>query len=165
MFWHASVHPSVCPHLGGGTPARSRWGGGYPSQVHAGGYPDRGYPNGGIPTGGCPRSPPLNLARGYPMWGTLGTPIQTWQGIPWWGVPHQGRVPQWGVPQWEVPGYPHRTWQGVPWWGVPHRVVLDTPRSVCLLRSRRRIFFVRKGLVSMIGNITASHVFSMRFSH
>ena len=64
------------------------------------------------------------------------------------GYPTSGTppvAPGWGVPRWGVPevGYPaHRTWPGG---GYPtsYRItdgVLDTPRSVCLLRSRRKTF-------------------------
>ena len=71
MFSHVSVYPSInlsVHTLGGGTLARSSWGG-YPGQVQLGGglAPARGeYP----------------LLGGYP---TLGTPCQTWLG----GTPPQ----------------------------------------------------------------------------
>ena len=71
MFWHASVHPSVCPHLGGlprpggggggGTPARSS-GGGYLGQVQ----PRWGYLIGWYPTLG---TPPIGPGWGYPSMG------------------------------------------------------------------------------------------------
>ena len=112
----------------GGTPARSSWGGvlhlSYPPSDLAG----------GTPAGGCP---------------TSGTPCQTWQGqgYPCWGVPHlryspirsgQG-VPLLGGTPPQVP--PIRPGQG----GIPPRVtdgVLDTPRSVCLLRSCRTFLLI-----------------------
>ena len=92
-----SIHPSVCPHLGGypsqvhpeGVPhlryPHQTWLGGYPN----GGYPDEGYPNGGTP----PQVPPLDLGtQGVPQWGVphLGYPRQTWSGIPQWGYPDGG---------------------------------------------------------------------------
>ena len=73
--------------------------------------------------------------------------------------PGGGGYPCWGVPLLGVPhlGYPHQTWlggtpvRGYPTPSNPPQLdlaggyptsggVLDTPRSVCLLRSRRRIF-------------------------
>ena len=94
------------------------------------GYPPldlaRGYPDGGTP----PRVPPSDLAKvsqwGYP---TSDTPCQTWPGGTLMGYPLQ------------VP--PHQTWWGgYPDGGYPISRVLDTPRSVCLFRSRRRTFFL-----------------------
>ena len=105
---------SVCPHLEGGTPDRSRWegvphpalgnggtsarsnGGGYPSQVW---WPSRD----GVP--------PPHARSGW--------------------IPHLG----WGTPLAGVPPPRYRTTDGV----------LDTPRSVCLLRSRRRTFLLQVG--------------------
>ena len=123
---------SVCSHLGGGgARARSRPGGGYPNQVQSGGLPwlggtpmggtphqtwPGGYPGRGYPGGTPPRVPPIRPGRG-------GTPM---------GVPHLGYPPP------VTPG-----WGGTPTGRVPHRVVLDTPRSVCLLRSRRRTFLLQ----------------------
>ena len=89
MFWHVSVHPSIClstprggvPEPGpggyprlvqvGGTRARSRQGG-LPQQgvpqwgvpQWGGGYPNRGYPDGECPDRGCP--PPVRPREGYP---------------------------------------------------------------------------------------------------
>ena len=132
-----SVHLSVCPQggtppgqgwgtppgQGWGTPARSSWGdptwpgrGGYPSHIQMGGTLARsvsGVPS-QVQTGG---GTPSNLG---------------------WGVPLPG--PEGGTPQQRYP--PHRV---PPWQGVPPQYraadgVLDTPRSVCLLRSRRRTF-------------------------
>ena len=102
MFWHVSVHQSVCPHLGkypgeiqvGGTPARPNLG--YPCQ--------RGYPNVGVPwPGGTPPEVPhlgyplSDLAGGYLNWrGTLmgGYPTSAtppvrlgWVGYPDGGYP------------------------------------------------------------------------------
>ena len=69
MFWHVSVHPSVCPHLGG-----EPWPG-----------PDgRGVPlPRGHPTLGTPFRPGWRVPH-------LGYPCQTWGGYPAWGVPHLG---------------------------------------------------------------------------
>ena len=89
--------------------------------------------------------PPSNLAQGSTLMGggyhTSGTPHQTWPlGYPTSGTPPVR--PGGGVPQ-QGKGYPTsgtplpiRPGQG----GLSHRVVLDTPRSVCLLRSRKRTF-------------------------
>ena len=107
MFWHVSVHHSVCPHLRGGG---STLIGGTPPQV----------------------PPWSDLARG----GTLhqAPPCQTWLG----GYPGGGD-PTSGTP-------PGQTWLGgYPDGGYPtsYRItdgVLDMPRSVCLLHSRRRTF-------------------------
>ena len=123
------VCPSVCPHPGG-----------YPSQVKVGGYPSQVQP-GGTPTGGYPPSDLAPLHLGYPScWTWLGgTPIQ---GYPTLGPPIrpvQG-VPQWGCtlrPQVPPPVGPDRGG------GYLTLVVLDTPRSVCLLRSRRRTFLFK----------------------
>ena len=140
MFWHVSVHQSVCPHLGG-TPARYRWGVGV---SQPGGYPCQGIPHLGYPTcrtwpgwypcqGGTPPqvTPPVGPGRGgtparrgshlrYP-------PVRPAQGYPCWGVPHLGyplsdlarRYPYWGVLHLRYP--PHWTWLvgGTPV-GVPH---------------------------------------------
>ena len=151
---------------GGCTRARSSGGGGgYLSQVQlGGGYPDVG---GGVPH---LEYPPCQTWLGVtPAGGTSPwvPHVRHGQGVPQQGVPHLGHPPirpGWGVPQqggtspW-VP--PCQTWPGgtpvggtpprVPLLrpgqggypngeGVPHRVVLDTPRLVCLLRSRRRTF-------------------------
>ena len=121
MFLHASVCLSTprgwvpWPGPGRGVPQPGP-AGGYPSQV-------QGYPDGGYPTSGTPRQTWLGGTPPHVP------PCQTWLGVPWWGVPHLGYPPV--RPGWGVP------WRGV---GVPHRVVLDTPRSVCLLRLRRRTF-------------------------
>ena len=120
------VCPSVCPHPApgeGGTPARSRWGG-YPSQVQLG-VPHLGYPH-----------------------------CQTWSGVPQW------------VPNLRYPSI--RPGQEVPWQGVPHlryppsdlpggmyptSVVLDMPRSVCLVRSRRRTFLYKFMFLTILSPI------------
>ena len=99
MFWHASVHPSVCPHLGGGVPRPGPAGGGYPSQVQggypyqvqAGGVPQPG-PAGGYPDGRLPQPGP---AGGYPIGGypTSGTPHWIWPGgTPTGGYPTSGTL-------------------------------------------------------------------------
>ena len=145
-----SIHPSVCPHLGG-TPARSRWRGGggtiarssqggvphlrSPCQTWPGGTPTGGYPSqvqlGDTPAGGYPHlSYPHGTwlggipTGGYPAGGysTLGTPCQTWWGT-LMGVPHL-RYPHQTWPE----GYPNggtsaRSSWGVPCWGgTPPRV-------------------------------------------
>ena len=89
----------------GGTRDRSRWGGGYPSQVQLGG---------GTP----PWYPPSDLAGGYPD--GEGTPPrvpphQTWRGVPW-GYPTSGTPPPpsdlaRGVPHLQYPP-PRQTWPG-----------------------------------------------------
>ena len=130
-----------------GYPSQVWWGGGYPAGVSHLRYPHQiwlGVPCQGVPYGE------------YPAGGT--PPHQTCWGVPCWGYP-AGGVPCWGVSHLGTP--PIRPGQGVPCWGGPHlgylppplsdlagggtppRVtdgVLDTPRSVCLLRSRRRTF-------------------------
>ena len=123
---------SVCSHLRGG----------YPSQVQLGGVPKPGPARGGTQarsshggtlTGGYPTLGTPDLARGVPQQG--GTPIK----------PGQGGSLAGGVPHLRYPSSPHQTWQGgTPMGGVPHRVVLDMPRSVCLLHSRRRTFLFLK---------------------
>ena len=149
----------------GGTPARSRqgWGRGTParSRLGGGGVSKPGPDKGGYPTWlGVPEmvyTPPpagmgYNPARlgwrvpevGYPQQG-WGTPRQGWStpsqvrmgGYPRWIPPCRYGVPPWPGQEGGTPptgmGYPpprrHRTTDGV----------LDTPRSVCLLRSRRTV--------------------------
>ena len=108
----------------------------YPSQVPEVGYPQQGW---GIP-------PARSDGRGVPKVGYPSRdgvpPARSNVGYPWWGTPSRDGYPsqmegtQGGVPPGRdgVPprqGYhPYRTTDGV----------LDTPRSVCLLRSRRRSF-------------------------
>ena len=117
MFWHVSVHKSVCPHLGG-----------YPGQVQTGATPpwvppirpgggvllSKGKPTSGIPHQtwlGVPLLEGGTLAGGYP---TLGTPCQTWPGE----YPYQG-----GTPPQDPPG---RTWpEGTPARGTPPLVPLS----------------------------------------
>ena len=149
MFWLVSVHLSVhtrgvVPRPGpfrGGTPARSNQGGtlcwGTPPRV-----PPMDLAGGtwwGYPTLGTPQS---DLATGYP---TLGyPPIGPGWGVPWWGYPTLGITPigpGGGYP--DGRGYPTlgaHLLVGPGLGGYPTSVVLDTPRSVCLLRSRRRTF-------------------------
>ena len=105
-------------------------GGGYPGQVQMGGRcsPARSSWMGGTPAGGYPTSgtPLLDLAGGYPTSGKP-PPHQTWPGG--------------GTPPWVTPSPPVRPGQG----GYPtsgNRWSTDTPRSVCLLRSRRRTFLL-----------------------
>ena len=152
MFWHVSVHPSVCPHLGrGGTPAKSRQGGtpARSSRGWGGGvrYPTSGTPigpgQGGLPLpGGTPPWVPLSdLAGGYPTSGTPpsdlagGTPPQVPPIRPGWGYPCQA------APHLRYPPLDLARW--VPTLGG----VLDTPRSVCLLRSCRRTFLFHHDFV------------------
>ena len=114
------------PNGGWGYPARSRWGyprRGYPSQVCTGGgitWPgqDKGYPSQGwgIP---CPGMRYPHPEMGYPLSRDGVHPIQGW--VP----PHP-----------EMPPPPP---------GIGQQMgVLDTPRAVCHLRSRRRTFLFRK---------------------
>ena len=152
------------PTSGTPTPIVPGWGyppGGYPLWVPP---PPIG-PGWGVPHLG---TLPLDLVGGTPQGVPhLGYPCQTWLGgtppqvpsnaiVPGWGVPPAGgtppRVPPirpgWGYPLlggYPTSGTPHQTWLG----GTPCRGgtplretdgVLDTPRSVCLLRSRRRTF-------------------------
>ena len=112
-------------------------GGGYPSQVQAGRVPQPGPGGGG---GGTPaRSrqgevPQPGPGRGYPSQVKAGgTPPASQQGGTLVG----------GVPQWGTLGTPSQVSGGYPNGGgglYPTSLVLDTPRSVCLLRSRRRTF-------------------------
>ena len=96
MFWHVSVHPSVCPHLGGGYPVQVQPGG-YPSQVQVGGYPTLGTPcqtwSGGYPTLG---PPPSDLAGGSTP-PQVPPPVRPWitppHVRPGRGVPRQGDTP------------------------------------------------------------------------
>ena len=109
---------SICPHLGSGgvswpgpdTEGTPSLDGGYPHPVL-----DRGVPQPG-PDGG---------------WGGYPGQVQMW-GIPWTGgYPLGGGTPpgrEYPLPTGGTPRY--RTTDGV----------LDTSRSVCLLRSRRRTF-------------------------
>ena len=120
---------------GGGTPSQV-WVGGYPGQVwmvgggtpsqvwvgvpcpRSGGYPIPGLDGGGVP---CPRSEGGTPARSGWWGGYLGYP--------------PGQV-------WMVGGLP-----GVPLPPLDRvgKRALATRRAVCLLRSRRRTFFVLKG--------------------
>ena len=142
------------PHLGY---PRQTWLGGtlpgiphlrYPHQTWLGGTSAGGYPTLGTPIGPgsgepCqggtpPQVPPSDLAVGYPCWGVpnLGYPLSDLatpaRGTPSWVPPIGGVVPHLR--------YPPQTWLGgrYPTSGG----VLDTPQSVCLLRSRRRIFLL-----------------------
>ena len=129
-------YPPVRPGLGGGTPPwvppSRTWPGGYPCQK---GTP-LSIPHwtwwGGTPAGrGVPHlgNPPSYLAGGYPCQEGV-PPVKPGQGYPCWkGVspirPGLGGTPAGG-------GYPPQVTDGV----------LDTPRSVCLLRSHRRTFLL-----------------------
>ena len=128
LFWLVSVHLSV--HTWGGTLARSRQGWGTPASsslgyptIRPGWVPHLGYPLSIGPGQGVPhlRYPTSDLARGYPDGGThlrSLPPSDLAEGYPTLGTP----LPLMGGG------------------GYPTSVVLDTPRSVCLLRSRRRTF-------------------------
>ena len=139
----------VCPSIrlstprGGGTRARSRWGGGGTPARSDRRVPQPGPGGGGVPhlAGGYP---PSDLARGYP---TSGTPPSDL------GVPLLGEVPHLGY-------HPCQTWPG----GTPPRVtdgVLDMPRSVSLLRSRRRtfLFLFITARIRRMGKVLFSQVF------
>ena len=131
MFWHVSVHPSICLSTGGGYP--------YPIMLcnisqnamrQRGGTRVRYPPGGGTwvrypPRGGYPGQVP----RGVPGSGTLPGGYQGQ--VPPGGYPGQVPPPG-GVPGTPPPGggYPGRTTEGV----------LTTRRAVCLLRLRRRTF-------------------------
>ena len=131
-----SIHPSVCPQLGGGGVPKPGPGGEYPSQVQPGGYPT------GVPTLGTPHQtwmgylmggtppwvPPIKPGWGYP---TLGTPIRpgwgypmggTWGGVaPCWVPPIRPGGTRWGVPHVRYPPPPSDLDKGaVPDGGVPH---------------------------------------------
>ena len=160
---------SVCPHLreggfpvprlGGGIPhPKSRWRG-TPSQVWVWGYPIPGLGGGNLVPGfgGGTSSqvwvgmyPIPGLGGGYPIPGWGGTPFQVWVGdIP---IPGLGR----GTPSQVWQGTPSQVWvgrypipgpdrvDGVP---LPHthtsaKRALATRRALCLLRSRKRTFFL-----------------------
>ena len=117
-----SIHLSVCPHLGGGTPARSSPGG-TPSWIWLGGISTGGTLTGGTP----PQVPPPHqtlleggtLLRGTSPWVSpldlgdtlLGVAHLSYPHWTWWG----------GTPPWVPPirpgwGYPNG---GAPI-GVPH---------------------------------------------
>ena len=88
----------------------------------------------GVPLPGVPHLgyPPIRPGQGVPH---LGSPSSDLAG----GVPCQGGTPPWVTPS--------QTWLGgtPAGGGTPPQVtdgVLDTPRSVCLLRSRRRTFLL-----------------------
>ena len=156
MFWHVSVHPTVCPHLGG-VPDQVQEG--VPQPGPSGGYLCRGYPHLGYPPcqtwlGGTPPQVPL---VGPGQWGgtpvgrypTLGTlpPCQTWPGVPVLGGTHLRYPPSDLARGYPTSGTPpplvRPGWGGgVPLlgWYPTSGGVLDTPWSVCLLRSRRRTF-------------------------
>ena len=83
MFWHASVHPSICLSTGGGVPISHNALQHFPECHEAGGYP--GTPPGGVPDPGTPRG-------GVPG---SGTPLG---GVPRSGTP-PGGVPGSGTPR------------------------------------------------------------------
>ena len=131
MFWHMSVCLS--------SPGYPCWG----STTVRGSTPCWGYPYGGNPARssqwGTPSQvpPPVRTGWGVPH-PYRGYPSQVWLGGTQGGVPPAGMgyTPcqvWWGVPEVGYPSPLYRTTDGV----------LDTPRSVCLLRSRRRTFLFR----------------------
>ena len=157
MFWHVSVclfTPQGRGYPGqvqlGRVPRPGPAGGGTPPQVPPshqtwpGGYPTSGTPSQTWQGGTPPWVPPVRPGQGVSH---SGTPRQTWLGgtlpggTPPWVPPHQTwprGYPAGGTPPW-VPPTPIRPGRGVtPPWVTDG--VLDTPRSVCLLRSRRRTF-------------------------
>ena len=92
-----------------------------------------------------PQVPPSDLARGYPCQGEVplpgGTPAEGYIPPPWVPLSDLAR----GVPHLMYP--PCQTWPGgvhlLGWGSTQPRLtdgVLDMPRSVCLLCSRRRTF-------------------------
>ena len=127
MFWHVSVHPSICLSTGGGgTPARSRWEG----------VPWPG-PDGGVPPPGPDRGVPWPGLDGGTRGGVSPLPQQVW------GIPPPARW-GWGYTRWGTPP-PHG--DGVTPPPPPVRTtegVLATWRAVCLLRSRRRTALFNK---------------------
>ena len=118
----------VCPSICLSTP-----GGGYPSQIQMGVPLLKGYPTLSTPppfylVGGTPPQVPPPSIR--PGWGVPPPPPPSDLAG---GYPRPG-----GNPPQVTPPPPHQTW---PEGGYPTSGgVLDTPRSVCLLRSRRRTF-------------------------
>ena len=140
----------VPPSLDRGYPHPALDGGGYPhpafereypGQVLMGGTLTRSGLGGGTPTRSSHRGvPPSSLG-----WGWCPHPALDRE-VPWPG-PDRGTLvrSRWrGTPAW---GYPITPWMGGTLarsrWGAgtpgfPHQGVLDTPRSVCLLHSRRR---------------------------
>ena len=159
--WEGNVFTCVCPSIclstpggvpwpgpgggGGGILAKSRW-----ERCPTSGTPPVG-PGQGVPN------------RGYP---TMATPIRpgrggTLTGVPHLGYPHQnwpGDTPPQVHPLLDLAGgYPLSDLAGGTLTGYPisYRItdgVLDTPRSVCLLRSRRRTFLLKKRLKSTSNN-------------
>ena len=92
-----------------------------------------------------------NRHHGQTWWGGGGTPMGSTPRWTWTGGYPNGGYPTLGTP--------HQTWPvgRVPWWGgggYPTSVVLDTPRSVCLLRLRRRTFLLKL-------NFTSSNFFKL----
>ena len=127
------VCPSVCLSTGG-----------YPSQVWWG-VPEVGYP----PPPSRDGVPPARSNGGVP-------PARSRWGVPWpdpdRGVPWPGLMGGTRGGRDEVP--PWQGW-GTPWQGVSHPYyrttdgVLDTSRSVCLLRSGRRTFLLPVWLTNL----------------
>ena len=129
------IRPGWGVPLQGGTPPwvppiRPGWG--YPCQGFTSGYPPCQTWLGGYPTLGTPRWTWLGgtPCRGYPNWGTPPPPVGPGRG----GTSCRGGgLLQLGYPADTPPPAPPPTPR------VIHGV-LDTPWSICLLRSRRRTF-------------------------
>ena len=81
MFWHASVHPSICLSTGGGYP--------YPIMLC-------NISQNAIRQRGGTRTPPGGTRVSYPPWGWYPDPPPGVPGPPWGGYP--GQVPPRGVP-------------------------------------------------------------------
>ena len=78
---------SVCPHLGGGTPARSRWGGGYLSR---GGYPTTGTSPSDL-AGGVPFFPFFVFEKPGPLTMHPRPRLRSPESIPYWNAPFSQR--------------------------------------------------------------------------
>ena len=130
MFWHVSVCLSTPRGLhqpgpgGGGTPARSSWGG-VPLPGPAGGFPLLEVP---LPGGTPPSVPTIGPGWGVPQWEypTLGTPIRPGHWVPQWGYPTSGTPvrPGSGLPQ---PGRSDLTGGTTPWVLPPSDLAGGTP--------------------------------------
>ena len=102
---------------------------------------------GGVPRLGPDREVPL--PGGYSTLGTPSPPSDLTRGYPCWGVPHLGS------PRSDLAG------RG----GTPPRLtdgVLDTPRSLCLLRSCRTFLLQRsiqpQKVISFLPQVVGSHL-------
>ena len=156
--------PRVPPHRTwlGGTPMEGYPTSGTPRTDLAGGTPI-GVPHwsdlaGGYHDGCTPLwLPHISLARGYPTSGT--PPSDLARGTLMEGVPHLGYSPV--RPGRGVPHLGPLTGGGYP---NSYRItdgVLDTPRSVCLLRSRRRLFCYKQIAAPVLTNCNSSAFISI----